>query len=211
MARSKAHHDRGQGHVRPDLGKPPGHADRHRAVPDPGARSRGPRERRPPPGFLPAYRDAFGADDRFALFIRGLSRLGGPNDPALAVFEREEGDREIGGLRDLARGLGLKLAETTGDDPVCYAARANSFLVRANGRLNKCTVALEHPSNQVGCIREDGTVEVTAPTVARWTRGLWSGSPEELRCPMHGLADDSAEAAPESEPVTGPGRAVRAG
>ena len=163
------------------------------------------------PGFLPAYRDAFGADDRFALFIRGLSRLGGPNDPALAVFEREEGDREIGGLRDLARGLGLKLAETTGDDPVCYAARANSFLVRANGRLNKCTVALEHPANQVGCIREDGTVEVTAPTVARWTRGLWSGSPEELRCPMHGLADDSAEAAPESEPVTGPGRAVRAG
>jgi uncharacterized protein len=161
------------------------------------------------PGFLQIYREAFGADPRFTLFIRGLSRLGGPNDSTLDVFEREEGDRVIGDLRDLARAQGLKLAETTGDDAICYAARANSFLVRANGRLNKCTIALEHPANQVGRIHEDGTVEVAAQAMGPWMRGLWSGTPEELKCPMFGLADGAAKAAPETIAETD--RAVPAG
>ena len=33
---------------------------------------------------------------------------------------------------------------------VCYAARANSFVVRSNGQLNKCTVALDTDYNHVG-------------------------------------------------------------
>lgn len=168
------------------------------------------------PGFLPVYREAFGSDPRFALFIRGLSRLGGPNDSTLAVFDREEGARVIGALRERARSMGLRLAETDGDDPVCYAARANSFLVRANGRLNKCTIALEHPSNQVGRIHEDGRVEVLPGIMAPWMRGLWSGSPAELKCPMHGLADGAAEADPvagvaSADPARVTGSAVRAG
>jgi uncharacterized protein len=140
------------------------------------------------PGFLQQYKRAFGSDPRFKLFIRSLSRLGGPHDASLEIFDREEGDRVIGALRDLARSEGLALADITGRESVCYASRPNSFLVRANGRLNKCTVALEHPNNQVGRIHEDGTVEVRSPRVAGWMRGFVSGDAQELKCPMIGYA-----------------------
>jgi uncharacterized protein len=75
------------------------------------------------------------------------------------------------------------------EDSICYAARANSYVIRANGRLNKCTVSLEHPNNQVGHIRENGTVEVDAQKMVMWMRGLRSGDEAELKCPMKGYAE----------------------
>jgi uncharacterized protein len=141
------------------------------------------------PRFLDEYKEAFGSDPRFEIFIRGLSRLGGPNDPNLRVFEKDEGRDIIESMRGLARGRGLKMMVPDKDDAICYAAKANSFVVRANGRLNKCTVALEHPNNQVGMIHEDGTVEITPRKMSEWMRGLQSGDPGELGCPMQGYAE----------------------
>jgi uncharacterized protein len=141
------------------------------------------------PQFIDEYKDAFGSDPRFELFIRGLSRLGGPNDPSLRVFERDEGREIIEKMRGLARSRGLKLMVPGEDEKICYAARADSFVVRANGRLNKCTVALEHPNNQVGDIHEDGTVELLPPKMMGWMRGLTSEDPGELACPMQGYAE----------------------
>jgi uncharacterized protein len=141
------------------------------------------------PNFIREYKVAFGADPRFKIFIRGLSRLGGPNDANLRVFGRAEGDRVVAGLRDLARSEGLALADATAGAPICYAARENSLLVRADGRLNKCTVALAHPNNQVGRILEDGTIATRRDLLAGWTRGLTSNDPEELSCPMIGYAE----------------------
>ncbi|HEX5032143.1 MAG TPA: radical SAM protein [Candidatus Eisenbacteria bacterium] len=140
------------------------------------------------PRFLEQVRDAFGGDDRYDVYIRGLSRLGGPNDAALPVFDREEGAEIMDRLKDLAsRSMGLRLFEAEPGHSICYAARANSFVVRANGRLNKCTIALEDPSNQVGALRPDGTVEIKPPSMTLWMRGLKSGDPTELKCPMRGI------------------------
>jgi len=139
------------------------------------------------PAFLEQVRDAFGGDERFDLYVRGLSRLGGPNDAALPVFERDEGAVVIERVKEHARGLGLKLFEAEPGHSICYAARANSFVVRANGRLNKCTIALEEPSNQVGMLREDGTVDLKPAPMVLWMRGLKSGDPAALKCPMRGI------------------------
>ena len=141
------------------------------------------------PEFLDLVAETFGCSPKFPVFIRGLSRLGGPNDATLRIFGRNEGTQVYEKLRNFARSRGLPLIEPGEDAVICYAAKGNSFVVRANGRLNKCTVALEHPNNQVGHIREDGTVEIVAPKARLWMRGLQSGSPEELRCPMRGYAD----------------------
>ena len=96
------------------------------------------------------------------------------------------------------------------DDSICYAAKANSFVVRANGRLNKCTVALEHPNNQVGNIKEDGTVELLPQKMMMWMRGLESGNPDELGCPMHGYADPIPLAASGGVRIDAPQAAVTA-
>lgn len=139
--------------------------------------------------FLEEYRRAFGADPRFELFLRGLSRLGGANDASLRILEGAEGALRLQEIRARAAALGLRQAPHRPADDICYAARANSFVVRADGRLNKCTVALEHPHNQVGRLREDGTMELIAASVRPWMRGVESGDRAELQCPSRGLAD----------------------
>jgi uncharacterized protein len=141
------------------------------------------------PQFIDQCAAEFGGDARFEMFIRGLSRLGGPNDADLSIFEKEEGEAVYEELRGYARSRRLRTMSALSSDYVCYAARANSFVVRANGRLNKCTVALEHPNNQVGRIREDGTVEIDPSKMVQWMRGVRSGNAKELKCPMKGYAE----------------------
>jgi len=153
------------------------------------------------PMFLEQVRDAFGGDERFDVYIRGLSRLGGPNDAGLPVFDRDEGAVVIERVKEHARSLGLKLFEAEPGHSICYAARANSFVVRANGRLNKCTIALEDPSNQVGMLREDGTVDLKPAPMILWMRGLKSGDAVELKCPMRGMAAMGSASAPPPVPV----------
>jgi uncharacterized protein len=143
------------------------------------------------PEFLEAFASEFGRDDRFTLFIRGLSRLGGPQDESLAIFEGASGRAVIDSLRARARSLGIRLAAVPEEDTICYAARGNSFVIRADGRLNKCTVALDHPANQVGTIEADGSIRVRAEAMRPWMRGIFSGDRDVLACPKRGLAEDA--------------------
>jgi uncharacterized protein len=139
--------------------------------------------------FLQEYRRAFGDDPRFELFIRGLSRLGGPNDASLRILEGKTGTRSIETLRARASSLGLRLKQMRLENSICYAARANSFVIRANGNLNKCTVALEESRNVVGRIQADGRLSIDKAVMIPWMRGLRSGDRQELQCPMRGHAE----------------------
>lgn len=146
------------------------------------------------PEFLRDYERGFGGDGRFRLYIRPLSRFGGPNDAALPVFDQDEGKRIAENLSRGARERGLPEIDLEAAGGICYASAGNSFVVRADGRLNKCTLALNHPANQVGRIEEDGRLQIDAPAALRWMRGLQSRVPQELECPMLGLADVSPPA-----------------
>jgi len=117
--------------------------------------------------FTGQFQAQFGADRRFKLYYRPLGRMGGANDKSLPAFEHEDGLRVSEALARQAKGLSI--SHITNDDiaPICYAARANSFVVRADGRLNKCTVALQHPQNQVGRLLESGEIELNAEKNAR--------------------------------------------
>lgn len=135
------------------------------------------------PSFVDACQEALGTDRRFRLFLRPLSRLGGARDAELEVFDEEE---ESAALAPLVRWVEERGLTRGGSQPdgICYAARANSLVVRADGRLNKCTVALDHPGNQVGRILPDGRLELDTPRMERWIRGVWSRDPKALRCPL---------------------------
>lgn len=136
------------------------------------------------PEFVSRCADTFGNDSRFELFVRPLSRLGGPHDSSLPILAPGRRTDVIARLRQLAKDRGARVGEYPKPGYVCYAAHGNSFIVRANGRLNKCTVALESPENQVGTIREDGRVVVDSKRFAPWMRGVFTGNAGELACPM---------------------------
>ena len=161
------------------------------------------------PEFIDLFQRELGGDRRFQLFVRPLSRLGGPNDGALAVFSDQESARATQTLRRYASEKVLRERPAEAH-PICYAASANSFVIRANGRLNKCTVALEHPNNQVGRLLPDGTMELDEPRALPWMRGFRSGIESELACPMMGLAEPVPEAKVREDIAITPGaEAVR--
>ncbi|MEQ1895018.1 MAG: radical SAM protein [Planctomycetota bacterium] len=140
------------------------------------------------PPFLHRCRAAFGHDSRFQVRLKPLSRWGGPNDREIALFE-DDGEREHV-LASLQAELGppqpAVVPNTAAD--MCYAARGNSFLVRADGRLGKCTVALNDPRNDIGRIHEDGRLEIDSARAWPWMRGLESGVERDLLCPLMGMA-----------------------
>ncbi len=137
------------------------------------------------PGFLELLGRDLKDDERFEVFLRPVSRLGGANDAAIPVLEGREVDL-VEELRRRARELGLRLSRPPGP---CYAAAANSFVIRSTGEIAKCTVALNHPKNRVGRLRSDGTAKIDNDLLNGWLRGLFSGEEEELQCPMKGFAD----------------------
>ncbi len=140
------------------------------------------------PALLESLAAEIGGDERFEVFLRPVSRLGGPNDDTLPVLGGEE-TAVVEELRQLAAEVGLTVHVPGGEKP-CYAAAANSFVIRSTGEIAKCTVAFQHPNNRVGQLHPDGRATLDNGKINGWVRGLFSGDAEELRCPMKGFADD---------------------
>ncbi len=137
------------------------------------------------PELLTECAQAFAHDARFSFFIRPLERLGGVNDPILPVLDGHNGHETIAVLRHRAEELGLYAAPPP--PPICYAAMATSWVIRANGDLNKCTVALTDSRNRVGRINPDGTLVLDPGRLAPWLQGVATGQAEDLGCPWNSL------------------------
>ncbi len=144
------------------------------------------------PGLLELLARDLGDDERFEIFLRPISRLGGSKDSTLPILEGREVE-VVGDLRRLAVELGLRLYPL-GEPAACYAAAANSFVIRSTGEIAKCTVAFQHPNNRIGQLNPDGTATLDNAKINGWVRGLFSGDPGELHCPMKGFADSKPAA-----------------
>lgn len=136
--------------------------------------------------FIRELGRTFEGDPRFPLYLKLLSRWGGPNDATLPTLDRSKGAEVLEELRAEAKSVGVPIYESD-EKEVCYAARGNSFLIRSDGRVNKCTLALNAPENQVGRLTADGKLLLSATRMVPWMRGLWEGSEATLHCPKQGL------------------------
>ncbi|KAG9597698.1 hypothetical protein KCV01_g8995, partial [Aureobasidium melanogenum] len=154
---------------------------------------------------------AFGGDSRFMVFFKRITNLGGPNTASIrqvgvdtamdkvaeaCSYLTQAGVRYSNGVnsqyesqipvsqikvrKNEPKSLGDKLESAP---YICYASKPNSFVVRANGRLAKCTVAFADPKNDVGFIDAGGLLHIESEKVAYWTRGLLSGDHDTLGCP----------------------------
>ncbi len=115
-----------------------------------------------------------GADDQAAA---------GDNSRSDAITEALEAGKAAGESAGSQRAEDLLL----GNNYICYAAKANSLLIRANGRVGKCTVALNDDRNDIGSLNEDGTVAIDNSKLKPWLRGLDDFNVDTLGCPLHNL------------------------
>lgn len=71
---------------------------------------------------------------------------------------------------------------------ICYASKPNSLLIRSNGRIGKCTVALYDERNDIGCLQPDGRIEVFQDKFRAWIRGIEDLDLDTLACPLQGMS-----------------------
>ncbi|MEA9558518.1 radical SAM protein [Xanthomonas nasturtii] len=157
---------------------------------------------------------AFAGDSRFMVFFKRITNLGGPNkagitqvplDMASAAVAEAVQHLEAAGVR-YSNGVNSKFESQVpvstinirrvGETPlsgkvvsapyICYASKPNSFVIRSNGRLAKCTVAFSDPKNDIGHIDANGGMHIASEKVAFWTRGLLTGDHATLGCPADG-------------------------
>lgn len=133
-------------------------------------------------------------DRRFPVMFKAIRRFGGPNDAELPILPAEQEDEVLGRLVARAIELGLNeeqdIFAKPGILPGCYAAALGSYVIRSNGELAKCTVALDHPNNRIGTLQPDGTVAIDSPKMVGWLRGALNGDADSMKCPMKGWADE---------------------
>lgn len=130
-------------------------------------------------------------DLRFSAFFKGIEHLGGPNDASIKIFSETEKNAAIKILEAKLFGFGdnFKSPQNAAvpDNAVCYAARPNSLVIRANGKVGKCTVALTDERNDIGTLQPDGKLKLIPGRFAPWVRGIETLDSDELACPLVSL------------------------
>ena len=155
----------------------------------------------------------FGSDPRYSLDFEHLRNLGGPGgnsvDRPLTLAELRTIEVELRRRYDnvLASVVGKSVSVVPTGRPagdsnadegklealpeaspyICYAAKPNSLLIRADGRIGKCTVALNDDRNTIGQVNADGTLTINNDQLRPWLRGLTNLDGKALGCPLGGL------------------------
>ena len=136
--------------------------------------------------LLKRINDVFGTDTRFNILLKSVGNWGGESvkamnllkSPGQTIYELDDY------LGDLGWYLNRRIESKDSFIQACYAALPNSFVIRADGSLAKCTVAFNDPRNRVGKINEDGTLSMENKLMQNFMRGLESLKESELHCPM---------------------------
>lgn len=142
----------------------------------------------------------FVPDSRFSVFFKAIERLGGSNDASIKKFSEIDKETAIKSLQTKLFGDNIESSQNVslGDDYICYASKPNSLVIRSNGDVGKCTVALYDERNKIATLQPDGNLNVIPGRLAPWIRGIKNLDPAALACPLVGLPG-SNEAIPNSK------------
>lgn len=143
--------------------------------------------------LIQAINREFVNDPRFTVYFKAIGRLGGSNDGILAVFDEEEKARI---KSDLEQRLNIprRVDDLNMEQQICYASVPTSLMIRADGSIGKCTVALSDERNRVGRLRPDGLIEIDQPRLRRWLRGFSTLDERDLACPYSLMKTETSEA-----------------
>ncbi len=129
---------------------------------------------------------------RFSIFLKPVENLGGDGVRHMADDLLGHGD-----VKKVVKSLLAEIPSAMNDgfndtltgstSHICYAARANSFVIRANGAVAKCTVAFNDDRNCVGMLLPDGRIKLDSQKMALWLRGLETLDTDVMACPLVGM------------------------
>lgn len=130
--------------------------------------------------FCQRYDNELAKDSRFSMLFKAIENLGGENIDAInKLIEKRTAKELVAELTDRYSGN-----EPAKSQYICYAGKPNSLAIRANGNLNKCTVALSDERNRVGKINPDGTLELNSQRFSTWLQGFTTLDSWQMGCPL---------------------------
>ncbi len=156
------------------------------------------------PDFLRQIRDTFLTDKRFKVLLKAVEHLGGPNDDTTEIIPEEDRPKTLAELESIVLEGTDKDSLYSGPE-ICYASRPNSLMIRPDGRVGKCTVALSDPANTIGQLLPDGSLQIDNSQLRIWLRGWQSHDWEELACPYASMPRNQSEFVQISRPPGLPG------
>jgi len=112
-------------------------------------------------------------DSRFSIIPYPVSKMGGKNDDALDVLTRDQSIEVLSVANQIAVKLGINnTIHETYSSPfsgVCYASKHNNHVVDCDGTIMKCTLVLDDDFNKVGCLKNDGNIDIDHKKHCKWT------------------------------------------
>lgn len=135
-------------------------------------------------------------DERFSIFIKPIGNWGGPNSKAIGESIALPKDFDVEKLRqDLYEYAGVikrrsEKSSVSYMPNICYAAKPNSYSIRADGRVQKCTLAVNSDSNTIGKLSRDGLLSIDNEKLKKWVRGFEYGDIDMLGCPLSNFPKD---------------------
>ncbi len=121
-------------------------------------------------------KNLFGCDDRFSVSCFPVSNWGGESVKRMSLTwgdkQQELIDTHVTYIA--THGLARGKQENVLLSDVCYASCPSGFVFRADGRIEKCTIALDHPKNLVGHIDPENGVMIDECANMRWCSGTIS-------------------------------------
>lgn len=126
--------------------------------------------------------EMFGRDERFSVLVGAVGDWGGASVKELNLVTSSEADSLILKHIQYIKGLGMQCEDERQGlfSKICYASYPNSLVFRANGKIGKCTVALDDPQNIIGVVdRKEGVVVNEKANALWWQSNL---KPECYQC-----------------------------
>lgn len=113
----------------------------------------------------------FGNDNRFSMVVRSVCNWGGESVRSLKLLEGNSCKTLIRRHFEYLQSIGMQCGnEKKGPlSQICYASYPHSMVFRSNGKIEKCTVCLDHPKNCLGYVDSEKGVVLYDDINRLWT------------------------------------------
>ena len=119
--------------------------------------------------------ERYGEDVRFGILVRQVCDLGGEGVKSLDLLHAITGKKLIKDHINYIDNLKIR-CDNTGNiglgNEMCYASYKNGFTIRASGKVEKCTVALNKSQNEVGYIDGYGNLHLDLKKNEVWSENI---------------------------------------
>ncbi|MED1721160.1 radical SAM/SPASM domain-containing protein [Brevibacillus parabrevis] len=140
------------------------------------------------PYLLDQLSEKFGSDSRFSFRLHPVGKWGGENDENLPICTSKEAQKTIldNSYYGMSKGLQSSNAKSfILPESICYASMPNHLVIGSDGTIYKCTVAFDLPSNKVGQLLPNGTIEIDRFKFSQWVANDGAADKVCVSCKIH--------------------------